>query len=252
MFNEIDLDNFEANLEANLQVFEQEGANLTRPVLAEGYYPAQLKELSARFGITEKVSKGNPKGEPKAWVTLGANFIVDSAIARESLKQDNNPVVYTDNESTFLPQFFNLSDFGFTQNDNGQLWQFVGSILTQVNLAELKEVDGNKSYLIDTSIVRAIFDDKYKDEVKRLYGLAKAGEAISDDEKLNNVLLIPAMLAKVLVGNISTLLTDQIETSGCVILVARKKDDRSKELLHYAKNYILGNDVAEYEDRLLK
>jgi len=130
MFNEIDLDNFEANLEANLQVFEQEGANLTRPVLAEGYYPAQLKELSARFGITNKVSpKANPKGEDKAWFSLSASFTIDSAIARESLKQDNNPVVYTDNESTFLPQFFNLSDFGFTQNDNGQLWQFVGSIL---------------------------------------------------------------------------------------------------------------------------
>lgn len=250
-FNKVNLDDFTANFDANLKAFEEEGVSLSRPVLAEGYYPAFLKSITSRFGITNKVNKSNPKGEDKAWFSLQASFELDSAIARESVKQDNNPVVYTANETTFLPQFFNLSEYGFSQEGNGQFWGLIGSILAQVDLATLVEKDGTKSYLIKGEILQAIFNDKYKEEVVRLYTLAQAGESISDDEKKNNPLLVPAILADLLITNISELLTQDTATSACAVLVARRKNEQNGELQHYAKGFILGSDVEKYQDELL-
>jgi len=245
------LDNFEANLAANLEAFEKDGATLSRPVLAEGYYPANLKEITCNFGMSDKKTKGNPTGENRPWCMLRTSFELDSATARESLKQDNNPNVYTDNASDFLNGYFNLTDFGFTQEGNGQFWSFIGAILEQEGLATLKEEDGTKSYLLSGDIIKAIFNDKYSDEVKRLYGLAKAGEPITDDAKTNFPELIPAMLAKLLLGNITELLTGQAETRECVVLIGRGENNKTKEKMHYAKGYILRKDRDNFADEIL-
>ena len=252
-----DLDNFEANINADIAEFEQNGGDATRPVLAEGYYPALLKEIGCRFGITTKVNKGNPKGEPKPYFMLTSAFTIDSAIARETLRQDNNPTVYdSGSDSIFLPQFFDTTDYGFTIKSNPQFWYWLGGILEQVEdgnggyLATRTEQDGVKSFTIAKDLLDNIFNDAYKAEVTRLYGLAKAGERISDDDKLNEYMLIPAMLAAFLLKNISDLLTQDEATSRCIVLVARREYQKEKQ--HYVKNYILQSKAEEYADRIMK
>jgi hypothetical protein len=245
------LDDFETQLAADINEFEQNGGDATRPVLAEGYYPALLKEIGCRFGITTKVNKSNPKGEPKPYFMLTSAFTVDSAIARETLRQDNNPTVFdSGSDSIFLPAFFDTSEYGFSIKTNPQLWYWIGGILSQVDLATLTEQDGVKSFTIDKSFLDNVFNDAYKAEVTRLYGLAKAGERISDDDKLNDYMLIPAMLASFLLKNISDLLTQDEATSRCVVLVARREYNKEKQ--HYVKNYILQSKAEEYEDRIMK
>lgn len=245
------LDDFETQLAADINDFEQNGGDATRPVLAEGYYPALLKEIGCRFGITSKINKGNPKGEPKPYFMLTSAFTIDSAVARETLRQDNNPVVYdSGSDSMFLPTFFDTTQYGFTVKSNPQFWYFLGSILVQVDLATVTEQDGVKSFTIAKDLIDNIFNDAYKAEVNRLYGLARAGERISDDDKLNEYMLIPCMLAAFLLKNISDLLTQDEATSRCIVLVARREYNKEKQ--HYVKNYILQSKAEEYEDRIMR
>jgi hypothetical protein len=243
------LDDFDANLAADIADFEQAGGDASRPVLSEGYYHALLTAIRGRFGITTKVNKTYPTGAARPYFMLDASFIIDSAIAREVMRQDNNPTAFTGNGSTFLPVFFDVTQFGFGIKDNSQFWYFLGGILASVNLATVVEQEGLKTFTIDAGFLESVFNEKYKDEVKRLYGLAKAGEAISDDEKLNDYSLIPSMLAAYLLQNISDLLTQDEATSRCVVLIAR--DEYKGEKRHYVKNYILQSKAEDFADQIL-
>jgi len=241
-----DLNSFAADDEAMLNQFEEQGAVISRPVLPEGKYPANLKELSVMVGIGEnKKTK-----EPQAWARLNVSFILNSASARESLKSDTDSTVFA--EPKFLPMFLQLDKMGFSVTTNYQLWAFVGSVLEQVGLARLKEDSGQKSYIIDRNIVEAIYNDEYKDLRLKLYTKASNGESVyEEDDKLDNPIIIPALLAQKLINNLSTLLVMQEETRECAVEISRMEDYRSKELVHRVTGYILSKDIPAIQDELL-
>lgn len=231
----------EFNLDEYLTQFESQGATLSRPVLNEGNYKANIIEVTTR---TNKWTpdKGPNKGVEQAITSWGVKLALDSQTANEVLKQDGDVIVYADQDcETLRKGNLRLSpDMGIPFDGNIGFWAFIGSVFEQVELAtKLKDDSGASSYKFEGTLIK----DFYR-------GVKEKHDELMADSSQDEV-LIPSKLAEVIIKNISELIASEADTRKCYVHMSHRADYRDKSVKqHYVRRIISISTFEERQDNI--
>lgn len=223
-----------------LDNFESQGATLSRPVLNEGNYKANLVAITVRSNIIVP-TKGPNIGKETVMTNWGARLTLDSQTAQEIMKQDNDAMVFADQDTINMGRgFLNVGEFGITFDNNIAFWSFIGSIFAQVGLATKQQDDsGAASYKLDRNIINSIYQGT-QEELATLQGNVETNE-----------LLIPSKLAELQLKNISELISSESDTRKVYVHIARRSNFRDKtQKDHYVKQIILPEVFEEREENV--
>ena len=217
-----------------LDNFESQGATLSRPVLNEGNYKADIVEITSRSNLIVP-TKGPRKGKEVVLTNWGAKLTLDSQTAQEVMKQDNDVMVFADQDTINMGRgLLNVGEFGISFDNNIAFWTFVGSIFAQVGLATKQQDDsGAASYKLDRNIINSIYQ-----------GTQEELADLQNDSEINE-LLIPSKLAKLQLKNISELVTSESDTRKVYVHIARRTNFRDKTQKEHFVRQIMLPEVFE-------
>lgn len=231
----------EFNLDEYLTQFESQGATLSRPLLNEGNYKANLLEVTVRTNLWTP-DKGPNKNITQPITSWGVKLALDSQTANEVLKQDGDVIRYVDRDcETLRGANIRLSpDMGIPFDGNIGFWSFVGSIFEQVGLAtKLKDDSGASSFKIDGGLIK----DFYRGVVQKKLEL--------EEDSSIEPLLIPTKIAEVVMKNISELIAGESDTRRCYVHIAHRTDFRDKsQKVDYVRRIILPATFEERQDNI--
>lgn len=230
----------EMNIDSFLDNFEKNGAAISSPVLPEGNYRANLQNFNIRYGITIP-TKGDNAGKEIVWALWGMKLALDSVEAQALMKRDGDVNVYADNDTTNLRRGnIELGPMGISPNNNAGFWGMVGSILEQVQLAEVfKDDSGSVEYKINREVLNVIYKDVRE----------KLPELQADNEL--DPRLIPCKLAELQMQRLTEFLTGEPETRFMYVHISRraKYNDKSAQE-HFVKQIMLKNVFEENSSNL--
>lgn len=222
-----------------------EGQATTIPVLAEGNYKGIFQGFGRKkdgktnylqYGIIQPTPGREKKGVGEAWFMVAARFEIDSAYARSTMGQDNNPFITSDGScSTFVN--IKLNPYGI-DNQNIMFWGFVNGMLEKVGLAtQEKDESGTVKWKRDPSITQAIYE-----------GAQELRQELEEMEDLNKK-LIPCKLMEKQLENISELLTSSDESRECFLAISRQFDAYQGRNVHVVKRVLtsLAEDADVFE-----
>jgi len=217
------------NVSSFLDQFESQGASLSRPVLNEGNYKANIVEFTSRWNKIVP-TKGQQAGQEIVLTNWGMKLALDSQTAAQIMKQDGDVFVYADQDTVTLGRgSINVGEVGITFEGNIALWNLVGGIFAQVDLAHRNVDDsGAVSYRFERTILESIYQGT-EEEKERL-------ESNSEVESIS----IPARLAELQIKNISELVCSEADTKKVYVHLGRRGNFRDKSIKeHFVKQIIL-------------
>lgn len=216
------------SLDQYLSQFEQQGASLSRPVLNEGNYSANIVDFTARAGKVVP-SKGANAGKEILMVNWQMRLALDSETAREVMKQDGDVLVYADGDTLNCRGSMNFNEYGISYENNSSFWNLVGGLFASVDLAErVVDDSGAVTYKIAGNIIRDIFK-----------GVQEEAERLAANSEVE-ALLIPGKLVELELKNLTELVCAEPTTRKVYVHLDRRSNYRDKAIKeHYVRQVII-------------
>jgi hypothetical protein len=255
--NQVEEVSVDQEFEAFMTAFEEEGVVTSVPTLPEGWYPGLLTALTCNYGLTEKgeTAAKDPTGKTP-WFMLQGQIKTDSLYANNILKRDNGSTIRADADSKKNPGCIGFpgnvllnEKLGIAREGNGQFWNFLGKLFSQIGLAEsFVDNDGNTGYKVNIEVLKAIYG-----HTPALYTELKEkvsnGERLAEDDKKNHERLIPHMLAESQLAKLTEYLAspdgDKTLQKVVVHVGVRERFNDATKKDNYAKNIRFWNEIVD-------
>lgn len=250
----------DAAVDAYVNKMANEGVSTEAPTIPECKVVALLQKLELSFSLTKGYLADPANWKPSAkafnqdpfWYNLVGHFESQSAEVRALLARDNNPTYRVGGFDSKTVRSFpaNLPIITSTKANeagetkllgvdwtNGSLVALLGEILSQFGYAE--KVAGTHTYTFSQQFFEYV-NNGTSALLMSLVEKARNDEAISEDEKKNDVRLIPYFIAAKQLENLSELLKQRPDSDKeYVITIGRRprENDASKQE-NFVKDYI--------------